>query len=78
MSDTTTVQIARWQRDELERIREKYKLASVAAVIGWLIERSKAADGMDDLRHRIEVHEKQIAYLLQQVGGAGEDDQTRE
>lgn len=78
MSQTTTVQVKRRVKDELERLRVELDFASLSEVIEYLLADRKHDSDLDQLRTDVEAMKKQIAYLLQQVGGAGEDDQTRE
>jgi len=66
---TTKLNVAVHKR--LEKLRARESLDSLSDAVLWLLDR-------DDLLPRIERLEKQIALLLEQQGGAGEDDQTSE
>lgn len=57
--------------DALEEVRKKNKLTTISDALLLVLSRG-------DLDARVERIEKQIAYLLTQVGGAGEDDSTSE
>lgn len=58
----------------LMRVKDKQGLATVSDAVVWMHRESE----YDRIKLDIEAMKKQIAYLLEQVGGAGEDDQTRE
>jgi hypothetical protein len=55
--------------DALEEVRKQRKLTTISDAVMWLCI-------AEDLHSRIDHMEKQIAYLLEQVGGAGEGHST--
>ena len=70
-TDKTTIKLSVSVRDRLEDVRKRQDLDSLSDALSWLLDQ-------DDLRPRVARLEKQIAYLLEQVGGADEDDQISE
>jgi hypothetical protein len=70
-NERTTVKLNVAVHRRLEKLRARESLDSLSDAVLWLLDR-------DDLLPRIERLEKQIALLLEQQGGAGEDDQTSE
>jgi len=78
MSGPTTIQVKRHVKDELDSLRKSLALASFSEVIEYLLAwRDKDSD-FDRLRSDVETMKKQIALLLEQQGGAGEGDPTRD
>lgn len=70
--------VRRRVKDELERIRQELELKSLTDVIEVLLAERKRDSDLDRVWLEIDALKKQIAYLLEQVGGADEDDQISE
>jgi predicted CopG family antitoxin len=78
MSDTTTIQVKRHVREELDQYRRELDLGSLSEAIAVLLAGRKRESDLDRVWVEIDSLKKQIALLLQQQGGAGEGDQASE
>lgn len=78
MSETTTIQVKRRVREELDRLRRELDFASLSETIEFLLADRKHESDVAQLFQRMDQVEKQIALLLEQQGGADEDDQISE
>ena len=60
--------------DALTDVKESQGLATISDAVLWIIRERN----LEQLFQRVDRLEKQIALLLQQQGGAGEGDPTRD